>query len=180
MDGYILEENSYGFELAYPPNQTENEWKLEVNKEQPLMNRLYKARITLNKKGSDDRKLEGVTFTLFRDGKRIGEYMTDADGRIEIGQLPYGNYYFKETKGILGYLFDAEIKYEFAVEAKNNQTIELNVVNERLQEIPVPITGDAVSMLLGLGLLMTSILAFILINGSSIWRRKEKMSKRME
>lgn len=180
MDGYILEENSYGFELAYPPNQTENEWKLEVNKEQPLMNRLYKARITLNKKGSDDRKLEGVTFTLFRDGKRIGEYMTDADGRIEIGQLPYGNYYFKETKGILGYLFDAEIKYEFAVEAKNNQTIELNVVNEKLQEIPVPITGDAVSMLLGLGLLMTSILAFILINGSSIWRRKEKMSKRME
>ncbi len=180
MDGYILEENSYGFELAYPPNQTENEWKLEVNKEQPLMNRLYKARITLNKKGSDDRKLAGVTFTLFRDGKRIGEYMTDADGRIEIGQLPYGNYYFKETKGILGYLFDAEIKYEFAVEAKNNQTIELNVVNEKLQEIPVPITGDAVSMLLGLGLLMTSILAFILINGSSIWRRKEKMSKRME
>lgn len=180
MDGYILEENRYDFELAYPPDQTENEWKIEVNKEQPLMNRLYKARLILNKKGDDDKRLPGVTFTLFRDGKRIGEYMTDADGRIEIEQLPYGNYYFKETKGILGYLFDAEIKYAFAVEAKDNQTIELNIVNEKAQELPVPITGDSMSMLFGLGLLVTSILAFILINGSSIRRRKRNTGKRTE
>ena len=180
IEGYILEENSYDFELAYPPDQTENEWKIEVNKEQPLMNRLYKARIILNKKGDDDKRLPGVAFALFRDGKKVGEYVTDTDGRIEIGQLPYGNYYFKETKGILGYLFDAEIKYEFAVEAKDNQIIELNIVNKKEQDLPVPVTGDSVSMLVGLVLLMTSILAFIFINGSGIRRRNRNTGKRTE
>ena len=144
------------------------------------MNRLYKARIILNKKGDDDKRLPGVAFALFRDGKKVGEYVTDTDGRIEIGQLPYGNYYFKETKGILGYLFDAEIKYEFAVEAKDNQIIELNIVNKKEQDLPVPVTGDSVSMLVGLVLLMTSILAFIFINGSGIRRRNRNTGKRTE
>lgn len=177
IDGYILEENSYGFELTYPPDQTETGWKIEVNKEQPLMNRLYKARIILNKKGDDDKKLQGVTFALFRDGKKVGEYVTGKDGRIEIEQLPYGRYYFKEIKGILGYLFDEELKYEFAVEAKDDQIIELNIVNKKEQELPVPITGDSVSMLAGLLLLMTSILTFIFINGRGILRRKRNKKR---
>ena len=74
-------------------------------------------------------------------------------------------------------MFDEELKYEFAVEAKDDQIIELNIVNKKEQELPVPITGDSVSMLTGLLLLMTSILTFIFINGSGILRRKRNKKR---
>ena len=129
-----------------------------TNANNPLLNKYYTAKVTLNKKGDDGSVLEGVVFDLYRttDGKdqKIGQYTTDKNGQIIIENLPYGQYYFREVKGLAGYLFDTEIRYSFEVKAKENQEIELTVTNERAKH---PKTGDVTPVTKAMMLLLVAM-----------------------
>ncbi len=68
-----------------------------------------KCKIILTKKdGTSGKTLTGATFELYKKGegapdKLIGTYKTNDNGRITVGNLEYGVYYFKETDAPKGY-----------------------------------------------------------------------------
>ena len=157
-EGYVLDDTKFDFEIKYTDNSTEDFVTFMTNANNPLLNKYYTAKVTLNKKGDDGSVLEGVVFDLYRttDGKdqKIGQYTTDKNGQIIIENLPYGQYYFREVKGLAGYLFDTEIRYSFEVKAKENQEIELTVTNERAKH---PKTGDVTPVTKAMMLLLVAM-----------------------
>ena len=67
---------------------------------------LMKAKVSLIKvdAGDESKKLSGAEFELFTEsGESLGTYITDENGEINITDLGYGNYYFKENKAPNGY-----------------------------------------------------------------------------
>lgn len=141
-EGYVIDDSKQEFEITYQRNTQTKEVVIETNIENPLLNRLYYAKVTINKHTTGGSPLSGVEFTLFRtneDGSEeaLGVYKTDANGQIIVTQLPYGSYYFRETKGLSGYTWDANKKYEVKVEAKDGQNFVIDVVNDT-----TPRTGD--------------------------------------
>lgn len=88
--------------------------------------------------------LKGVGFTLYtsegesvplmgnyvysKSGKRNQILYTDDKGLINISGLPYGEYYFKEVSTLDGYKLN---KNQAEFEIKDNQLIEVKVVNEK-------------------------------------------------
>ena len=64
--------------------------------------------LKLEKKDADgDKSLQGAEFTLYKDGEEYQTGLTtDADGIISVQSLPWGDYYFVETKPADGYVLD--------------------------------------------------------------------------
>lgn len=135
LEGYILDDTRREFELTLGNEELNT---MDVNKENPDVNQLYKTRLQLVKQDGANRfiKLSGVEFELYNaDDELMGVYVTDEKGRILIDDLPYGSYYFKETKAADGYIIDTS-KQMFEANAEE-QTFE--VVNTK-----TPKTGDNV------------------------------------
>ena len=135
LEGYILDDTKREFELTLGNEELNT---MDVNKENPDVNQLYKTRLQLVKQDGANRfiKLSGVEFELYNaDDELMGVYVTDEKGRILIDDLPYGSYYFKETKAADGYSIDTS-KQMFEANAEE-QTLE--VVNTK-----TPKTGDNV------------------------------------
>lgn len=121
---YILDSKEYDFTIDYTDDQEEmteknSTKKITINGGKPLLNRYKSQRVDLYKVDDSDEPIEGVAFDLYRlfddEYDRIGSYITDQDGHIMLERLPYGDYYFIETKGAAGYEFDGSRKYEFAI-----------------------------------------------------------------
>lgn len=89
---YILDEKEYPFSVtADNPNGDLND---EV-----LVNQLYKGSIKVIKTDGENKvRLSGVTFNLLdADEKLLGSFVTDANGEIQINNLPVGTYYLQES-----------------------------------------------------------------------------------
>ena len=72
----------------------------------------YHNSVTLTKTGQDDIRLSGAEFDLYtEDGSLIGSYITAQNGQIQVDELPYGRYYFVETKAPDGYILDQTKHY---------------------------------------------------------------------
>lgn len=118
LEGYLLDEDRHEFELVLKNDPVT---VFNVNKENPALNRLMKAKVTLMKVDASDesKKLAGAEFELFsEEGEGIGMYETDSDGEISIPDLPYGRYYFRERKAPEGYQ-KLVGKIEFSMEGKD-------------------------------------------------------------
>ena len=103
MEGYILDEEKHEFELTL---QNEPITVFDVNKENPALNKIMKAKVTLVKVDAtqETKRLSGAEFELYTsDGELIGTYITDENGEINVSDLAYGDYYFKEKKAPSGY-----------------------------------------------------------------------------
>lgn len=57
--------------------------------------------------------------------------LTDANGEINLSDLPYGQYHFKESKGLEGYEYDGDVKHVTINADNQNQTIK--VVNKEIK-----------------------------------------------
>lgn len=89
---YILDEKEYPFSVtADKPNGNLND---EV-----IVNKLYKGSIKVIKTDGENKiRLSGVTFNLLdADKKLLGSFVTDANGEIQINNLPVGTYYLQES-----------------------------------------------------------------------------------
>lgn len=76
--------------------------------------------------------LANVVFELVRkstDGdKRIGVYVTDGQGRIDVSDLPYGEYYFREYRVPNGYILAEHAEFELN---PGNRDVTVTVYNQQ-------------------------------------------------
>ena len=103
LPGYILDSTEHEFDLSLGNEPTTI---FEVNKENPMLNKAKKNMVQLIKVDAANltKRLPGVEFELYtKDGEKIGTYLTDANGEINITNLAYGEYYFKESQSLQGY-----------------------------------------------------------------------------
>lgn len=187
---YILDDTEYEFRIYYDRG-LEEDGVINLTPDQPIVNRYVGRRLLLHKVDEQRVSISGVEFTLYRreeeDDRQIGTYITDRNGQIVIDWLPYGNYYFKETKGADGYEFDAEKKYEFVVRAdvskekaenvteSSDREILLEIVNKRIPESPK--TGDYRVPVFWLSIMGLTLLTYVVL--SIIWNKQgSKRSRR--
>lgn len=91
---------------------------------------------TLNTKSSPSEHgtpLSGAEYELYSsDGRHYGTYTTGADGTLTVNDLPWGSYYFKESKAPVGYSISNEL-IRFSVNEQNAMSVqELTAYDEPL------------------------------------------------
>ena len=121
-NGYILDENIHSFEIKAADNKHIH-IDLTAN---PLRNYLSKSGVKIIKCDANTGKaLKGVEFTLYdQNNNSIGVYKTNKKGEITVEDLPYGNYYFIETKCLKGY-YSSNNHYNFTLNSTEFKTLEI-------------------------------------------------------
>ncbi len=126
VDGYKLNTEAYYFSIS------EQDKVITVTAKNTREN----GEVSLIKYNSDKTKaLNGAEFELYSsnangvvqklstifgtDYHKYGTYSTANGGEISVKDLPWGNYYFVETKAPTGYVTDNQTKYYFTIDAKN-------------------------------------------------------------
>lgn len=96
--GYILDTTLKPFEI------TSDGQVVRAN----VTNVKIKGGLKITKVGSDGRALQGAEFDLYKEDKStlIASGSTDGKGILTFNDLPYGTYYYKETKAPSGYVLD--------------------------------------------------------------------------
>lgn len=168
LDEYVLDERKYDFTLELG-NDAVN--ILDINKDDPMVNELYKGRVLLIKSDSRDTSilLSGVEFELYNgDDELMGLFVTDEQGQIMIDGLPYGTYYFKEVRTLDNYILDPE-KQEFVLQ---DGAMLLEFTNEEIPDTPK--TGDKapVWMLIVIGILSGLAMVGLVVREKKIKKRR--------
>ncbi|PFO27159.1 cell wall anchor [Bacillus thuringiensis] len=97
-----------------------------------MKNVQIKGNIEIKKVSDTGKILPGVEFTVFTpEGKAVTKVTTNQEGIAKVNSLPFGKYYFQETKGLEGYLLN-QTKYPFEVK-ENNQTLTFEVKNDQVK-----------------------------------------------
>ncbi|WP_242280551.1 SpaH/EbpB family LPXTG-anchored major pilin [Bacillus cereus group sp. BfR-BA-01428] len=88
-------------------------------------NEIKRGAVELTKTDDAGKPLENVEFTLYhkgtdkvvvdKAGKELKDLKTDKDGKIRVDGLLHGEYYFKESKALPGYVLDPK-HHEFKIE----------------------------------------------------------------
>lgn len=123
--GYEIDSNIYHFLVDLKQNQDQT---IQLENQNIFTNKLSKSSVQIKKTDANTGKvLKNVEFTLYNDkDQAIGIYKTDKNGRILVEDLPYGHYYFIETKCKNGY-YSTNNKYKFTLQSK--ERILLNITN---------------------------------------------------
>lgn len=129
LEGYEINAQQFDFSLSLSSNQPVE--RIELNRENPLVNHYYQATVRLRKVDATQTELslKGVEFELYdaSTNECVGYYTTDENGEIKIDNMPYGCWYFKETKPLPGYQVDTA-RYSFEI-SEMEQTVDLIVEN---------------------------------------------------
>ncbi len=183
LEGYILDEEIKPFSVKLGNSEIE---VINVNKENPDINMLYKAEIQLVKVDESNREitLSDVQFELYQksldesEDKLMGTYTTDENGKIEVDELPFGLYYFKEIKAKDGYILDNSA-IDIVVDG-SSEILVLEFANKRDKDIPekprdpyTPKTGDMI-----IPVLLINCMGIALCGLASINKRKKNVLKR--
>lgn len=172
LDGYILDSTKKNFKLVLGNEQVTT---MDVNKVNPDVNQLYKAKIQLVKCDQADHTitLADVKFELYKvteDGDVLmGTYTTDQDGKILLDGLPMGNYYFKEVQARDGYILDD--KHIAVLVNGDSDQIQLDFTNEQIPKTPdTPKTGDAAPVIILIAAAFSFGILFVVLQK----KRKQK------
>lgn len=147
-----------------------------------LKNTLDTGSVRLHKTDENDNLLEGVTFALFTEhGKPVSsvtngesyrfwelteneeeaEYTTNAAGEIFIDDLPYGKYYFEETKTILGFIpYGEKMWFEISGDSDETQNVTVDAENAGMIMPETGGTGNNRFYLLSIALAGLGIMLF--------------------
>ncbi|MBR4719821.1 MAG: Cna B-type domain-containing protein [Lachnospiraceae bacterium] len=121
--GYKLDKKVYPFTIS----KQDELITVTVKNEREL------GSVVLEKYNSDhSKKLDGAEFALYKEPEGVienitaalnlniyGTYKTQNGGVITVGDLPWGSYYFVETKAPQGYVTDTETQHKFVINADN-------------------------------------------------------------
>ncbi|MFW8052877.1 SpaA isopeptide-forming pilin-related protein [Vagococcus fluvialis] len=133
--GYKKTDKKYSFEIK--ANELNLMTQVKVTNEQEE----FFGSVELIKTDEADTKkvLKGAEFSLYNEhDKLISEkLLTDKDGKLVVGKLAEGNYYFVETKAPTGYTLSKE-KHPFTIN-KNSQEklVQVKVTNKATPVTPV-------------------------------------------
>lgn len=95
-------------------------------------NHKIKGDIGIKKLSDSGKTLPKVEFTVYTaDGKEVTKTITNEQGIAQVKDLPYGQYYFVETKGVDGYLVN-DTKYPFTIQ-ENGKTLTFTVENKEVK-----------------------------------------------
>ena len=122
LNGYEIDSTIRSFEIRANDNNT---IKIDMTKE-PFNNYLSRSGVKIFKIDSNSgKKLKGVEFTLYdANDNIIGVYKTDKNGEITVDNLPYGTYYFIESKARKGY-YSTNNKYNFTLNSSEYRRLEI-------------------------------------------------------
>ncbi|MBQ7588950.1 MAG: choice-of-anchor A family protein, partial [Lachnospiraceae bacterium] len=140
-EGYLITVENAGMFTIDERNTPDNRQTVNV-KTICIKDKRIKGFVELVKidKNDDENKLNDVEFELYRvinkdsasaSTEKVGSYKT-VNGMISkdrIGELEYGDYYFKETVAIPGYELNEE-QYEFSI-SEQDKLIEITAENVR-------------------------------------------------
>lgn len=137
-----LEIGEYYFIEEYAPkgfiiNKTPLKFKVETNGKThytTVENERIPHKVEITKTDlTTGKAVEGATIEIYdkETGKKVYETVTDKDGKLPGLKLPFGNYYFVETKAPKGYLLNNKKQF-FTVEKDGKITGQTNLENEMI------------------------------------------------
>lgn len=133
-DRYVLDENSYGFEVAYK-GETQEYNHCTVGDGAPIENTLKRGRIELLKQDEESKVvLAGITFELSRDPDFktiLQSKQSDEHGIVNFDNLEIGTYYIKETKTDYYHILDQRVH---VVEISKHQQVETKTIQNRIRK----------------------------------------------
>lgn len=110
-------------------------------------NETIRGTVELTKTDGDSGKaLAGVQFELYNsDGTKVKDevFVTDANGKIKVDGLAYGDYYFKEIQTVDGYVLGSQ-KVNFSI-TKSGTVVEVDVKNYKEPDVNKEVDLDAVN-----------------------------------
>ena len=120
-EGYIMDDTMYKFTV-----DAENRTFYKT-----VTNIRYKGTLLIVKTDDANTPIEGVEFEITdENGNVVTTLTTNNLGRAGVANLPYGKYYYQETKAPDNVIMDTQ-KHEFSI-TENNQVIRKDIVNERI------------------------------------------------
>ena len=120
-NGYVLDSTPKSFEV-----KTGEVAVIEMKNEK------IKGDIQIKKVSDSGKVLSGVEFTVFTlEGKEVAKATTNEQGIAEVKELEYNKYFFKETKGVQGYLLN-DTKYPFEIK-EHGKTLTYTVENKEVK-----------------------------------------------
>lgn len=160
-NNYILDENTYDFDITYVDKDTK-EVEIDINEGKPLTNKLKRTDVIISKIDKVTKKpLSKVEFTLYdKNMKEISKSLSDEKGIAKFEGLANGIYYCKETKAREGYaLSDEVIKIELDGTSRDNE-YHVTMTNVLLPAVSnVVQTGDNINIgVLLCGLTISSVI----------------------
>ncbi|MFZ7759983.1 SpaA isopeptide-forming pilin-related protein [Bacillus thuringiensis] len=97
-----------------------------------VANTKVKGNIEIKKLSDSGKTLPKVEFAVHTaDGKEVTKTVTNEQGIAQVKDLPYGKYYFVETKGVEGYLIN-KTKYPFEIK-EQGKTLSFTVENKEVK-----------------------------------------------
>lgn len=97
-----------------------------------VANTKVKGNIEIKKLSDSGKTLPKVEFAVYTaDGKEVTKTITNEQGIAQVKDLPYGQYYFIETKGVEGYLIN-KTKYPFQIK-EQGKTLTFTVENKEVK-----------------------------------------------
>ncbi|MCI0767283.1 thioester domain-containing protein [Bacillus sp. TL12] len=97
-----------------------------------VANTKVKGNIEIKKLSDSGKVLPKVEFTVYTaDGKEVTKTVTNEQGIAKVENLPFNKYFFKETKGVDGYLVN-DTKYPFTIQ-ENGKTLTFTVENKEVK-----------------------------------------------
>ena len=131
---YTLKETAapYGYTLnnqVFEVNITENGQMVNIS----ATNRPIEGTLKVLKIDEKGNPLEGVEITLYKDGKAVETKITNEFGIVEFTLLRVGDYTYRETKQLKGYIID-KTTYKFSVET-DGEVIEKTLVNKQTKVV---------------------------------------------
>lgn len=171
LDGYVFSDEPIYFRV------TENATSVEVT----AINEIKKGSVTLTKTDYEGNTQEGVGFELYDSNDKLltvyvnksGDYYmekgyngadtevtaltTNADGKIKVGKMDSGKYYFVETKPLSGYAPYGK-KIEFTIDTSNENLTNVSVSVQN-NKIILMNTGGTGMWVLAMPLLGATVIA---------------------
>ncbi|MDO5149634.1 MAG: prealbumin-like fold domain-containing protein, partial [Oscillospiraceae bacterium] len=128
---YDLDTRKYVFQVTATSNKN---YTVQLDNNNCFFNKLSKSSVRINKSDADTNKpLRNVEFTLCnQDNEILGVYKTNRKGIIQVDNLPYGKYYFIETKCRNGY-YSTNNKYHFTLNSSDE--VILNITNQPILKL---------------------------------------------
>lgn len=132
LDGFELDSKKYEFEVKYDGNNAVTD--IDINDGEAIVNRLSTPTdVKLVKRDTaTGAVLDDVEFELYDAANElIGTYVTDTSGAIVVKGLPYGDYYFVETRAQQHYVLTKKA-IKFTIDGKSKVELDVSAFNQRM------------------------------------------------